>query len=166
MAKSPDNKVEQPQHAVSHSTNRTDKIINIQPQHRPWIYAVVAVIALMIAFAIGVSAANHRDNRVFQNAKFTQGPGEAGLMPMGERHFTTGGGFGTGTGIQNRLTGVVTSVNGDTFTVAGGGSTNQVTTNSSTQYQNGSSVKVNDTVTVFGTISNNTLTATQIIVNP
>ena len=67
---------------------------------------------------------------------------------------------------QDRVSGTVTAVNGSTFTVAGNGSSYQVQTNSSTQYQNGNSVKVNDTVIALGTTNNGVLTATQVAINP
>lgn len=67
---------------------------------------------------------------------------------------------------ENRLRGVVTGVNGDSFTLAGNGATNTVTTNSSTQYTNGSKVAVNDTVLVVGTTNNGTFTASRIVINP
>jgi hypothetical protein len=67
---------------------------------------------------------------------------------------------------QSRLMGVVTSLNGTNFTIAGGGSTNDITTNSSTQYENASSVKVNDSVLILGTTTSGTFTASQVIINP
>lgn len=67
---------------------------------------------------------------------------------------------------ESRLTGVVTKVDGKNFTIAGSGSTNDITTNDSTQYTSGSSVSVNDTVVVSGTISGGTFTATQVVINP
>ena len=67
---------------------------------------------------------------------------------------------------ENVITGTVTSISGSTWTVAGSGKTNTITTNSSTQYQNGSQVVVNDTVEVFGTLNSNTFTANQVVINP
>ena len=79
----------------------------------------------------------------------------------------TSDGFGMmNSNSQNAVSGVVTNVNGSSFTVASNGSTQQVPTNSLTQYQGGNQVKVNDTVVVYGAITNNTFTATQIIINP
>jgi hypothetical protein len=71
-----------------------------------------------------------------------------------------------GTANELRLQGVVTKVDGDTVTVAGGGKTNTVKTSSSTQYSGGSNVAVNDTVIVAGTLNNGTYDATNIVVNP
>ncbi len=67
---------------------------------------------------------------------------------------------------QNRLTGVVTKVDGKNFTIAGNGTTNSITVNDSTQYTNGSTVAINDTVFVSGTVNNGTFTATQVTINP
>jgi hypothetical protein len=79
-------------------------------------------------------------------------------------HMAMGGRLGTAN--EQRLTGVVTSVGDNTFTIAGSGSTNTVTTNGSTQYTNGTKASVNDTVVVVGTTSNGTFTATRVVINP
>lgn len=64
------------------------------------------------------------------------------------------------------IQGVITSVNGNSLTVAGDGLTNNITTNSSTQYVNGNSPKVNDTVSISAQFNNNQLTAQSININP
>lgn len=77
------------------------------------------------------------------------------------------GRFGiAGSNSQDTARGVITSVNGTNFTVAGNGSTQQVSTSSSTQYQGGDQVKVNDSVVAYGTTNNGTLSATQVVINP
>lgn len=67
----------------------------------------------------------------------------------------------------SRLTGVVTQVNGDSFTIAGNGTTKTIKTNSDTSYNTADKkVSVNDSVIVAGTDSNGTFTATTVnIVN-
>lgn len=61
--------------------------------------------------------------------------------------------------------GVVTAVNGDSFTVAGNGTSKVVKTNSSTVYNNsGNKVAVNDTVSVMGTTNGETFTATRVYI--
>ncbi len=67
---------------------------------------------------------------------------------------------------RDRLFGTVTSVSGDSFTVAGNGSSTTVKTDSSVQYTYGDQVKVNDSVLVYGTKDNGTLKASRIIINP
>jgi hypothetical protein len=62
------------------------------------------------------------------------------------------------------VSGVVTAVEGQSFTIAGNGTTNRVTTNSKTKYNSDSKVSVNDTVTVVGNVNNNTFTAAQVVV--
>lgn len=66
-----------------------------------------------------------------------------------------------------RLIGVVTQVNGDSFTIAGNGTTKTIKTDSNTVYNTtDKKVNVNDSVIVTGTDSNGTFTATFIrIVN-
>lgn len=62
-----------------------------------------------------------------------------------------------------RLTGVVTQVNGTTFTIAGNGTTKTITTNDSTVFNTASKkVSVNDSVVVLGTDNNGTFTATDV----
>jgi len=62
-----------------------------------------------------------------------------------------------------RLTGVVTQVNGDSFTIAGNGTTKTIKTNADTSYNStDKKVSVNDSVIVTGTDSNGTFTATTV----
>ncbi len=64
------------------------------------------------------------------------------------------------------LQGVITAKNGNTITVVGNGTTNNVTINSSTQYVGGTTIAVNDTVIITGQYNNNTFTAQTIEINP
>ncbi len=130
------------------------------------LYGLLVFVALLIVFAAGAAAANHH-RAAFRTASFAGGPGTAYAGPMRgghERGFMTGGKFDSNG--QSRVMGVVTSVNGSSFTLAGNGSTTNVTTNSSTQYQGGNSVKQNDTVLVRGTSSSGNITAAQVVINP
>lgn len=132
---------------------------------RGWLYGLLAAVILIIVFLAGAAAANHRHRgMVFKTANMMGGPG--GEFGLGRHRL--GGGFGGNVTIngQTRVSGVVTSVNGNNFTVAGHGSTTNVTTNSSTQYQDGNQVKQNDSVIVWGTDSSGTLSASQIVINP
>jgi len=62
-----------------------------------------------------------------------------------------------------RLTGVVTQVNGGSFTIAGNGTTKSVTTNSTTTYDTTpKTVASNDSVIVTGTDTNGTFTAVSV----
>ena len=127
--------------------------------HRSWL--MPAVVIILILLLIGSIFHNHRENRAF-GAK-VGAFGNVRMMRRGGEFM--GGQQGMNAG-QNHIRGVVTAVNGSTITVAGNGATNDVETNTSTQYQNGSSVKVNDSVLVFGNINSGKFTATQIVVNP
>lgn len=141
---------------------------NSQTGGRGMLYGAGAVIVLIIVFLLGAAVTNHRVNRV---GGFFGGPGMVSkrIGIGGERGFMRAGGFDgsitNGNG-QTRTSGVVTSVNGSSFTLAGNGSTTNVTTSSSTQYQDGNSVAQNDTVIVLGTKSGDTLNATSIVINP
>ena len=135
------------------------------PAHRGWLYGVLTVIVLILVFMFGAAAQRHHSSREFM---VTGGGFKTSFIGPGRMH-EQGFGFGGDTQTANgesRLNGVVTSVSGANFTVAGNGATNNVTTNSSTQYQGGNQVKQNDTVIVRGTSSNGTITATQIVINP
>lgn len=134
--------------------------------HKGWLWGLAALLAVILVFMFGVAAGQvHRDD----------GPVsiEKGAMLGGGQQFgvrRTYGGFGTGSGgtlnSQTVIHGVVTSVSGSNFTIAGNGATTSVTTDSSTQYQNGNQVKQNDSVIVSGTSSSGTITATHVAINP
>ena len=135
------------------------------PAGRGWLYGLGAVVILVIVFAAGVGVANHRQSMVVRTGSFSGTAG--GGFGFGRRGSGAGGfGGGTSPSGQTRVNGVVTAVSGSDFTIAGNGTTTNVTTDSSTQYQNGSTVKQNDSVLIFGTQSNGTIAASQIIVNP
>ncbi len=68
------------------------------------------------------------------------------------------------TTVYNYQTGVVTAVNSDNIVIAGNGKQTTIKTDSSTQYVGGTKPVVNDTVSVVGTTTDNTITATQISV--
>ena len=122
--------------------------------------AVVALILVFGVFVVGAIAGRASGDRFMGwHNSITIKPGPA---MMQRRGVSQGGLFST----TNHISGVVTAVNGDSLTVAGNGATNTVTTNSSTQYQGGGSVKINDTVIAFGSTSSNTFTATEVDINP
>jgi hypothetical protein len=127
-----------------------------------WLYGLVGILILLVVFMAGVGAANHHNRMVRPSGAMAGGFSKR--IFGGERGFRADGGQLSNVGNSTR--GVVTAVNGASFTLAGNGATTNVTTNSSTQYQDGNTVKQNDTVIVFGTTTNNTLTATQVIINP
>jgi len=134
------------------------------PAHRDWLYGALTVVILILVFMFGAAAERHHNSRelmVTGGGFKTNFIGPGGARERGFRF----DGPQTANG-ENRTTGVVTSVNGDNFTVAGNGATTNVTTNSSTQYQGGNQVKQNDTVIVRGTSSNGTITATEVAINP
>lgn len=136
----------------------------VTTKHHPnWLWPVAIVGAFVVlagTFSVGL-VAGHFGPRGFDRL----GPGIKQEM---RGHM--GGEFGYRVFLRNpnesQLRGVVTNVSGGNFTLAGGGTTNTVTTNSSTQYTGASKVAVNDSVVVLGTVSNGTFTATHVIVNP
>jgi hypothetical protein len=136
--------------------------------HRNWVNGAVAALIVILIFLAGTSFANHhRQDMQSKHIFATQGgPFGAGLErgTRGGMHGTLGD--STTSNGETHLSGVVTAVNGDSFTVAGSGATTSVTTNSSTQYKGGNTVKQNDTVIVVGTSANGTLTATNVVINP
>jgi hypothetical protein len=129
--------------------------------HHGWLTGLLIAIVVLLIFMAGMAVSNHRNGVVFGPSKAirTQAGG------FGPRH---SGGFGgrTADNGQTRAAGVVTSVDGSSFTLAGNGSTTNVTTSGSTQYKDGNQVKQNDSVIVWGTESNGIISAAQIVINP
>ncbi len=125
---------------------------------RSWAWPLVTVIiffglvliAAMLAAAIwGNRYGYHMRDGRYQAAWMTERTGWHGLFDS-----------------QNRVAGVVTAVSADSFTIAGNGGAKNITTTSSTQYQGGNKVKINDTVIVYGKTSGNSLQASFIVINP
>jgi len=136
--------------------------VNVWNSQPHWLAALPIALILVILMTIAFWAGNHhrevvRDDSLggFKVNTMMGGHSEMGL------HRT--GGF---LDSSNRAAGVVTEVNGSTFTLAGSGATKQVQTSSSTTYTGGDQVKVNDSVAVIGTTDNNVLKADRIIINP
>jgi hypothetical protein len=129
-----------------------------------WLLPVMTfVVVISLAGMFGSMVAYHHER---QNTVLSPRLGGMRSGIIQRNHAFSGFGGTVVNADQNVTSGVVTNVNGSSFTVAGNGSTQQVATDGSTQYQSGNQVKVNDTVIVYGTTTNNTLTATQIIINP
>lgn len=128
---------------------------------------VSAVAALALCIATGVLALtafhhpmqaakqfNEPDMRRSVHDGTNGGPGREGLFGM------------RGEGSSNtRVNGVITSISGDSFVVAGNGKTVNVTKSGSTSVRGTSaSIAVNDTVMILGTQDGDSFTATTIIV--
>jgi hypothetical protein len=133
---------------------------------RVWLYGLLGLFILIIVFAAGVGAANHHQQQQMLNK-----PSGFGIRFVGDRPFGRPGGFDNSDGIttsngQTRTAGVVTNVNGSSFTLAGHGATINVMTSTSTEYQGGNQVKQNDSVIVLGSNNNGTINATQVVINP
>ena len=129
--------------------------------HKSWIAGLAALLILFVVFMFGMAAGRFGTG----NFGHRQSVFMKGIMMSGDRGF--GGMMHSGLiNSQDRVAGTVTAVNGSSFTLAGNGSSYSVQTNSSTQWQNGRSVKVNDTVMAFGTTNGGVLTATQVVINP
>jgi len=121
-------------------------------------FGAVFILIIIVGLISGV-AFHHRLN---ENVSIIQdkGFGAPGMMlRSGERTQ-----WNSTQANQQVLSGVVTGVNGTTFTLAGEGNTNSITTNDSTQYTNDTKPAVNDTVTVYGTTNNGVFTAQEVVV--
>lgn len=129
---------------------------------RRWLVpGLVIIIVLMFIALISAFWWTGKGGRLaYRDYKF-------GPMPMRREAglFGSGGGYRYVSN-QNQTRGVVTAVNGSSFTVAAYGSTTTVQTSSATQYHGGDQVKVNDTVIAYGAGNNGTLNATQVVINP
>jgi hypothetical protein len=120
--------------------------------------AIIVALVLLVVFLGGVAASNLDDDfgrraTVHSGMRFNHDSQRGGLRDI----------LGKNQGV---VTGVVTAVNGNIFTLAGDGTTTQVTLSSSTQYNGASSVKINDTVVAVGTKNGDTFQANRIAVNP
>lgn len=123
------------------------------------IIAIVGgLVILALGFMIGSLSGYHfaaRHQPIDTTALNNAGPFRA--------HDMRGGFNNTDGTTTKRLSGVVTQVNGATFTIAGNGTTKTITTNDSTVFNTGSKkVSVNDSVLVTGTDANGTFTATNV----
>lgn len=145
------------------------------PSNRPVIIAIIisVVVALVLCIAAGALALT-AFHRPMQTAGQFDGSGMSGQRDM-QRSAQDGANGGPGRegwfgmrgegNSSTRVSGVITSVNGDSFVVAGNGKTVNVTKNGNTSIRGTStSIAVNDTVTVSGTQDGDTFTATTIII--
>jgi len=139
---------------------------------------LIATLIILIIIIVGlIIAAGYFAVR--SNAYNRFGIGAPGVTTIdrsirfGGRGFVGGGQYTTTevsngsvtTTVYNYITGVVTAVNSDNIVIAGGGKSTTIQTNGSTTYTDGTKPAVNDTVTVEGTTSGSTITASQITVD-
>ncbi|MBU6389828.1 hypothetical protein KGQ71_04935 [Patescibacteria group bacterium] len=135
--------------------------------HHYWGAKLLAVcgVIFLIFIVIGVISTVTLHYRRFNGYSGAAFPGPVMMRGYyGGQTYVRHMGFGAGNENQQQLSGVVTAVNGNGFTIAGGGSSNTVQTNSSTQYYESQKPVVNDTVSVYGTTNNGTFTATEVVV--
>lgn len=130
--------------------------------HKGWLAALAALIVLFLVFMFGIAAGRFSYGGFGGRTHGFIG----GAMVGHERRLGRMMADGAVTDSQDRVIGTVTAVNGSDLTVAAGGSSYTVQTSSSTQWQNGNTAKVNDTVVAYGTTNNGVLTATQVVINP
>lgn len=153
--------------AEDKSTNGSQKVNSTSPSMKMVGISVVVIVGALLVFMAGVGVERHHSERLSQTAglgfvrDLKSGPGWDRQAGFGMEH-----GMTMREDNQNLLRGVVTAVNGDSFTLAGNGATNTVQTTSKTTYSGGDKVSVNDTAAVAGTTNNGTFTATAIRVNP
>lgn len=122
---------------------------------------LVCAAAVLVLFGLGVGMLLHWNREVTLRQPVVGMMGDVRGSHMGiNRGRETNPTDGT---TVTRLSGVVTQVSSGTFTIAGNGTTKTITTNSDTVYSTtDKTVKVNDTVIITGTDSNNTFTATSV----
>lgn len=155
---------------------RPSEIVTARRKRRGLIALLIAlgvvILGLLIAAAALAFAGLSNNNNSMTNTQGTFNGNRGYSRLVGN----TGYGYGTGTSttvdngsvqttVYTYLTGVVTQVNSGSIVIAGNGKTTTITTNSSTVYDNSTKPAVNDTVTVAGTTSGSTTTATEIAVN-
>lgn len=138
---------------------------------KKWVIGIVAIVVVIYILAIVIGLAIVRENGTTQRELTRTGTTqEFGGRPRAaaDRNYTVqqsdSDGLTTTTTntTYTQTQGVVTAVASDSITVAGGGKTQVIKTNSSTTYTDDVKPAVNDTVVVVGTKSGDTITATQI----
>jgi len=115
-----------------------------------------AIIALLVGTGLGFVLGKNAHANDESNGTMRMSPAN-GIDGMRQNSFSPRG--YSQSQQTSRLTGVVTGVNGSVLTVAGGGNTYKITTNSDTQWTGSTSAAVNDTVIVEFSGSGNSLTA-------
>lgn len=124
-----------------------------------WVLGTLVVVTLVI-FTAGATRQllSQRDNsRADHNFGFG----------MDDRHMMRGGMMHDDLASDDsHVGGVVTNISGSTLTIAGNGTTKKVTVNDSTEYYGAAQpVKINDSVQIIGTTSNDTFTASRIMIS-
>jgi hypothetical protein len=131
----------------------------------------LAILGVILLFLIGagaymlfnnssdysdVSNRGFRETRMMQRMAYNSGSD----LGYGSYQQTTATNDSVTTTIYNYVRGVVVAVNGDNIVIAGNGKQTTIKTNASTMYT--TKPVVNDTVTVVGTTTDSTITATEI----
>ena len=132
----------------------------------------ILIIAILILLALAVGAGymmnNHFERRLISQPNYTVNRmmryDDNSGVGYGQYVETTASSGSITTTVYNYKTGVVTAVNSDNIVIAGNGKQTTIKTDSSTQYVGGTKPVVNDTVSVIGTTTDNTITATRISV--
>lgn len=145
---------------------KAPEISNRDHRHDKRIAVLICGGAVLVLLGLGAGLWLHHDHMdgrrlsevklgMMEEGGFTRGP-RMGLE-KGESINPTDG------STVSRLTGVVTQVGADSFTIAGNGTTKTIKTTATTDYNTtDKKVSVNDTVMVSGTDSNGTFTATAV----
>jgi hypothetical protein len=130
-----------------------------------WITGAIVILVIIILALIGGMFVSNNERQGFDNRGgmtfygYRTGP----RMEGGSFFFSSSDSNGTTINTTSAVSGVVTSVNGSSFDVGGGGSKITVNTNGSTAWNTtDKKVSVNDSVLVYGTVSDNKLTATSV----
>ena len=169
-----------PKHEPAKATNAYDKDVTVtswrdRMGRHGWWWLTGAIVVLLFLVALAAGAGYMMSNRFYGRHMIDQPDYTVNRM----MHYDGDGMMGIGYGqyvetqassgsvtttVYNYQTGVVTAVNSDNIVIAGNGQSTTIKTNSSTQYVGGKKPVVNDTVSVVGTTTDNTITATQISV--
>jgi len=170
--------VAQPVPTAASEKKKSDTFYKTIQQFPVWAWVVIAIFGFFAVFglmAAGYSAMHglkDKDTSFSTSRRYgdyslrDDQTGNGGIRTRGGMMGGPGG-YGmmndTNTTSTTRVSGVVTAVDGNTITVAGNGTTITVKVTDSTTYSGSSKpATVNDTITVFGTTSDNVLTATSV----
>ena len=144
---------------ATETTKETAVETNKQRSPLWWILGTVLVVLVLLFLAGAAKRAFHDESKF--NDRFDRG-GFGMIEGRGGR----GGHMTDRLNDDTSVSGVVIKIDGSMLTVAGNGTTKQVTINDSTEYYGATQpVKVNDSVRIHGTTSNDVFTAAQIMIS-
>lgn len=163
----PDKKVEEqsePNKEYGDDVNGVYEKSDKTRSNKPWFIAAFVIIVILIIALIGSMFKLHnvRQNYYNRGTTFINNRGDIPHV-RSNFFFSSSDSSGTSSSSASVISGVVTKVSGDSFDVGGSGTKTTVKTNGDTTWNTtAKKVSVNDSVIVYGSESDNKITATSV----